>query len=232
MFDLWEKGNEDLFKDIQNSRDMITQVLNQKTKRTLKYFNFNLVFYWLVQMVNIILISMNIMGYKSNENMLWVLGAQLVLTLGVAFYGIFIFIKHRDIHIYSENLRVMIDKHLDFFRTHYEVWLLLISLTVLFLIFNINIMVDNMDGQYYINRVGLYVGINIGVFLFIYATQKIASQWSYQLLKANLNDLKAGMLDKSVALEKRGRKLRWIWIVIAVLFTILFVLGLMKALMY
>ena len=211
---------------------MIAQVLNQKTNKTLKYFNFNLVFYWIMQLVNIILISMNLVGYKTNENMLWVLGIQLLLSLIVMFYGIVIFIKHRDINTYSENLKVMIDKQLNFYKTYYEVWLLLISLTLLFLIFNINIMVDNMDGQYYINKIGLYIGINIGVFFFIYAIQKIASQSNYRSLKANLHDLKAGMLDKSLAVEEHRKKIRWIWIVVAILFTITFILGMLKVLQF
>jgi hypothetical protein len=87
-----------------------------------------------------------------------------------------------------------------------------------------------MDGHYQINKVGVFIGINIGVFLFIYATQKITSDWKYKALKANLQDLNKGILDESIKMEHTKKRYFWIYVAITVILSGLFILGLLKAL--
>jgi hypothetical protein len=90
-------------------------------------------------------------------------------------------------------------------------------------------MVDNMDGHYRINKVNLFLGINITIFLLIYLTQKLASNLRFKAIKANLTDLQAGMLDQSEKLEKSQKKYIWVWVIIAILLLISFIFGLIQA---
>lgn len=230
LFDIWEKGNKNISGTHKLSKAMITKLISAKNKKTLSYLNFNLVFYWGIQVVNLILISMNLMGYRQNSAMIWILIGQLCITLPVMVYGIYIFIKNREINNFSDSLKSLLEKQLKFFRSYYEVWLLLIAFTVLILIFNVNIMVDNMDGHYRINKVNFFIVVNIAVFLLVYLTQKLASDWRFKALKAYLSDLQAGILDQSERFEKTQRKFMWIWVLIAVLLLIAFLLGVLKAL--
>ena len=229
---IWDKVNENISGKNKISKAMITNIIAQKNRKTLNFLNYNLVFYWGVQVVNLILISMNLMGYRQNHTMIWVLLGQLVVTLPSMLYGIYIFIKNREISNFTENLNSLLQKQIRFFKSYYEVWMVLIAFSTLILIFNVNIMVDNMDGQYRINHVNLFVIINITVFFLIYLTQKIASSWRFKMLKANLIDLQTGMLDKSTKFEKTQKKFLWIWVLIAVLLLVTFILGVFKALAF
>ncbi len=229
LFMIWKEGNKKIFSHQKTSKKMITQILDKKTHKTLKYINFNLIFHWTTQLIALILISMNFVGYKSNPGILWALVVQLGITLGVIFYGIYVFIKFRDTNNYSENLMSLITKQLRFFKTYYEAWIILTALTVLILIFNINILIDNMNGHYPINKVGFFVVVNIMVFFFIYATQKINILWRYKSLSANLQDLKNGMLEQSLKIERSQKSQLWFWVFLAILGLILFLIGAIQA---
>ena len=229
---IWEKGNENISGKNKLSKAMITDIINEKNRKTISFLNFNLIFYWGVQVVNLILISMNLMGYRKNDVVAWVLIGQLGFTLPVMIFGIYLYIKNREINNFTENLKSLLQKQIRFFRSDYEIWLVMIALSTLVLIFNVNIMVDNIDGQYRINKVNFFVIVNIAVFLLIYLTQKIASNLRFKAIKANLHDLQAGMLDQSQKLEKARKKYLWLWIVIAVLLLIAFVLGTFKAMSF
>ena len=232
LISIWEKGNKTRLKDNQLSKDMITNILDRKTHKALQYFGFNIVFHWLFQLISLVLISMNLIGYKGNTVILWVLGAQLIVILGVILYGIFVFIRFREITNYSKNLKALIEDNLQFFKTHYEAWIVLIAFTLLILIFNLNILVDNTNGHYTINKVGLFIMINIGVFIFIYFSQKLTSEWKYRALKANLHDLNAGLLDESRKMEATWKRYVWVYIAIAIVLAIVFIVGLIKAIQF
>jgi hypothetical protein len=51
---IWEKGHEEISDRNKISKDMITQIINKKKKKTISYLNFNLMFYWGMQVVNLI----------------------------------------------------------------------------------------------------------------------------------------------------------------------------------
>ncbi len=232
LSDIWEKGNEKLSDKNKLSKAMITDIINKKHKKTISFLNFNLGFYWMMQVVNLVLISMNLMGYRQNNTMVWVLVGQMAITLPVIVYGIYIFIKNREINNFSENLKSLLQRQIQFFRTYYEIWIIIIAFTTLILMFNVNVMIDNQDGHYRIYRVGFFVIVNLGIFLFIYLTQKLASEWRFKAIKANLSDLQRGVLEKSEKFEKAQRKYIWVWILIAVLLTITLIMGILKALSY
>ena len=93
-----------------------------------------------------------------------------------------------------------------------------------------NLYVDNDNGTYTINNKVLFIGVTVGMFLFIYGTQKIASLRSLHSLKAYLSDLKNGVLDQSGQLERSKKKLVWFYIAVFIFLTASMLLGLIKAL--
>ena len=228
LLDIWKKGNEKLFENQKINKIMITKYLNEKTLKTSRYFNFNIIFYWFIQLVNIILLSMNLVGYLKNTTIFWVLIPQLIISLGILLYGIIIYYKFREINNYSDTLLNMINKQLKYFKTNYEIWLFITSLSVLILLFNVNIMVDYDGGRYPINNKLLYIGTNIFVFLFIYGTQKAASFVKLKALKAYMTDLQNGILDKSIEIEKNKKKYVWIGVVLVLILVAFLVFGIIK----
>ena len=73
----------------------------------------------MIQLANIILLSMNLAGYLNNPGMMWILIIQLVLTIGTLLFGMHVFYKFREINNYSDSLQSLIHKQLWFYRRPY-----------------------------------------------------------------------------------------------------------------
>ncbi len=227
LFDIWEKGNDGIINE-KIDKNQIAGYLQHKTYKVSRYFYLNIAFYWIIQLVNIILISMNLVGYENNPVILWVLVAMLAFSLGGLIYGIIIFYRFREINNYTNTLTNLINKQIGFLKIYYEIWLFIISLSILVLIFNVNIMVDNDNGHYPINHKGLYIIINVVIFCFIYLTQKMSGVLITRSLKAYLLDLHDGLLEQSVRVEKSKRKFKWLLILLGIIFTVTLIIGLLK----
>lgn len=230
LIHMWQEGNDRLFRDELNDKDMITQFLSEKTLKGNRSINFNLLFYGAIQLANIILLSMNLAGYMSNHAMIWVLIAQLLFTIGTLVFGIDVFYKFREITNYSDSLQNLIQQQLWFFRKPYELWLVLASLSVIVLMSNVNLYIDNDNGTYVINHKMMYVGVTFAAFLFIYGTQKARSLLGLRRLKAYLADLQEGELDRSEGIERNKRRYFWLWIAVCLLLCVSLALGLLTAL--
>ena len=228
LINIWKEGNENIFKNQEINKDMITNYLSKKTLVTSRYFIFNILFYCCIQLASIILISMNLAGYINNPVMMWALIPQLILSICILIFGISIFYKLKVINNYSDTLSNLINKQLRFIKTDYEIWLVITSFSLLILIFAVNIFVDNDNGHYYIYNKIKYVIINIAVFLFIYGIQKYSSVFQLRALKIYLSDLKSGILNESIGLEKSKKRYKWLLFVIVIIFTIIAIVGFFK----
>jgi len=230
LISMWQEGNDQMFRDEKTDKEMITQYLNEKTLEGSKKINQNLIFYWIVQVANIILLSMNLVGYSGNPVMTWILIPQLVVTIGILFFGMDLFYKLREINNYSDSLQSLIDKQLWFYRNPYELWLVLSSVSIIILMTNINLYVDNDNGFYLINNKVLFVVGTVVALLFMYGVQKISSIRGLRTLKAYLFDLQEGVLEQSERLEQTKKRYLWFWAAIFILLTAALILGIITAL--
>jgi hypothetical protein len=230
LIQMWKEGSGRLFGDEKTDKEMITQYLNEKTLKGNRSIKFNLIFYGLIQVANIVLLSMNLAGYLNNTAIIWILLPMLVITIGILVYGMDVFYRFREINNYSDSLQNLIEKQLWFYRRPYEFWLVLASISVIILSMNINLYVDNDNGSYVIYNKLKFAGIILGMFIFIYGALKLTSQLGLRKLKAYLSDLRAGSLDQSKQIERGQKKFLWLWVLVFVLLTVIMILGLMKAL--
>jgi hypothetical protein len=228
LIHMWKEGSEHLFRDEKTDRDMITQYLNEKTLKGNRSMYFNLIFYGAIQVVNIILLSMNLAGYQNNSSLIWILISLLLVTIGILVFSMDVFYKFREINNFSDSLQNLIQKQLWFYRRPYEIWLVLVSLSAIILMSNLNLYVDNDNGSYAINNKLLFVGVTLGAFVFIYGSLKLTSLLGLRSLKAYLADLQQGALDQSTRLEHTRRHYLWLWIVVFVLLSISLVFGVLK----
>ena len=219
LIHMWQEGNDRLFRDEKTNRQMITKYLSEKTLKGNRSMQFNLIFYGAIQVANIILLSMNLAGYQNNTALVWVLISQLVLTIGILVFSMDLFYKFREINNYSDSLQNLIKKQLWFYRRPYEIWLVLVALSVIILISNLNLYVDNDNGSYVIyNKAKFAVG-TLAVFAFIYGTLKVASLFGLRRLKAYLADLQQGALERSKEMERSRKRYLWLWVVVFLLLT-------------
>jgi hypothetical protein len=77
LIGMWQEGNDRLFRDEKTDKKMIEQYLNEKTLKGTRKINMNLGIYGMVQLANVILLSLNLAGYSSNPAMIWILIPQL-----------------------------------------------------------------------------------------------------------------------------------------------------------
>lgn len=229
MQEIWEQqkhvpDNEKLDKK------MISEYLKPKVSKVSWTFIFNLVFYLAALLASIILLSMNLYGYRANPVMLTVESGLLLLSVIFLGYGIFIFMKIREINNFSKDLRELLESKIRFLRFHYEIWLIITAFVVWILSFALNSLVDNMDGFYRINRVGTFIIISIAMLVFIYAVQKLSAEISLRHLKAFLSDLEASYLTQTGIIEQRKRKMRWIYMAGIIVLIALLILGVLKML--
>ncbi len=230
LIHMWQEGSDRLFRDELTDRDMITQYLNEKTLKGNRSIYFNLVFYGIIQVASIILLSMNLAGYLNNPAMIWILITQLIITIGIMVFGMDVFYKFREINNYSDSLQELIQKQLWFYRRPYEIWLLLATISIIILQTNINLYIDNDNGSYVINNKALYVGVTVLAFLIIYGALKVTSMLGLRKLKAYLSDLQQGALDQSEGIERSRKRYMWLWVAVFLLLTAFLVFGLLKAL--
>ncbi len=137
--------------------------------------------------------------------------------------------KLRDINNFTKDLQELLNEKIKFMKVHYEIWMVITAFIVWILTFGLNTLIDNQEGIYRINQVDVYVLISIGIIIFIYVVQKISMATSMNTLKGYLSDLRANYLDQTKQIELRKKKQRWIYLVIVLIMTALFILGLLKS---
>lgn len=230
LIHMWQEGSERMFRDELTDRDMIAQYLNEKTLKGNRSMYSNLLFYGVIHVANIILLSMNLAGYQNNPSIIWILISQLAITIGSLVFSMDVYYKFREINNYSDSLQSLIQKQIWFYRRPYEIWLVLASLSAIILASNLNLYVDNDNGSYVINNKLMFVGVTLAAFLFIYGALKLTSLLGLRRLKAYLADLRQGALEQSERMEQIKKRFLWLWVAVFILLTAFMVYGLLTAL--
>jgi len=229
LIDTWEHQKH-VPENEKLDNKMISDYLKPKVSKVSWTFSSNLVFYLAALLASIIMLSMNLYGYRSNPVMLVAESGLLLLSVIFLGYGIFIFMKIREINNFSKDLHELLDTKIKFLRFHYEIWLIITAFVVWILSFAMNTLIDNKDGFYRINRVGSFIIISIIMIVFIYTVQKVSAEISLRHLKAFLSDLEASYLSQTGIIEQKKKKLRWFYIICIILLTAMLILGVLKML--
>jgi hypothetical protein len=228
LINIWEQKKH-VPENEKLESEMITQYLKPKVSKVYWTFNFNLVFYLFALLANIVLLSMNLYGYRSNPVMLAVESGLLGLSLLFLGYGFFIFMRIREINNFSKDLRELLQSKIKFLRFHYEIWLIITAVVVWILSFSLNTLVDNQDGFYRINRVGFFVVISLIMLVFIYGVQKLSAEISMRTLKAYLADLEDSYPGRTEKVETIRRKMKLVYLVLGIILTLTCILCILKS---
>lgn len=226
---MWEEGSDRLFRDELTDKEMITKYLSEQTLKGNRTMYFNLLFYGLIHVANIILLSLNLAGYQNNSSMIWILIPQLAITIGSLVFSLDMVYKFREINNYSDSLQKLIQKQLWFYRKPYEIWLVLATLSAMILAANLNMYVDNDNGSYVINNKLMFAGVTLGSFIFIYGALKLTSMLGLRRLKAYLSDLQEGALEQSERMKRNKKRFLWLWVAVFILLTAFLVYGILTA---
>ena len=229
LINIWKEGNQEILKNRRFERSELEAFLRPKVSKAALSLNLNIFVYMAAQLAAMILIGFDLYGYRSNPVMLKVLIPMLIVSSSFFGYGVFLLNYIWQISHGSFDLVTAINRKLKAYRTHYEAWMWIGAVSSLFLIFALNTLIDNDQGTYRINRPIFFAVISLSVLLFIYGVQKSAQLMAVREIKVYLADLQNELLEGSLRLEKAKRRYRIITVILVVIFTILFILGLIKA---
>ena len=154
----------------------------------------------------------------------------LISSLLFLCYGVYVFIRLRDINNFSKNLIDLIQSKLTFVKNQYEVWLVILSVGMVFLVFGINTLIDNVNGTYQINNLTSYAMVNLFVLGFVYIINKFSTHMAVKKMKLYLSDLQSGILENSVKAEAEEKRRIWMFILFSVIVTAFIVFGIFKLL--
>jgi hypothetical protein len=161
--------------------------------------------------------------------MLTVLIPMLILCSAFFGYGVFLLSYIWQIHRGDFDLVTAINRKLKVYRRHYEAWMWIGAVSLLFLTFALNTLIDNDQGTYRINRPVFFTVICLLVVLFIYGAQKSAQFAAIRQMRVYLEDLENDALQGSQRLQEVKRKHLIVNLILVVILTLLFILGLIRA---
>jgi len=226
LFKLWERG-----KKMEAKAPAIA--FDQMAKKGVDKFTFNLYLFLYLYLaalgVVIVLECINLELYRSNTLLEAVHIGLIGMALIFSVYGVFLLYELRTMRKMDADISTLIRTRLRFYRTRYEIWLIMISVTVLLLSLAINMNVDIMDGTYRINKPFFFIGTMIVTFAFCYGMMKIALYPTVRELKAFLSDLDAQVRDETAKIQSLKNKWR-LWAILLVAVAIAFlILGIVVA---
>ena len=229
LINIWKEGNQEILKNRRFEMSELEAILKPKVSKAALSLNLNIFVYMAAQLAAMILIGFDLYGYRSNPVMLKVLIPMFIVSSSFFGYGVFLLNYIWQISHGNFDLITAINRKLKVYHTHYEVWMWMGAVSLLFLIFALNTLIDNDQGTYRINRPIFFAVISLSVLLFIYGVQKIAQFMAVREIKVYLTDLQNELLEGSQRLEKAKRRYRIITVILVIIFTILFILSLIKS---
>lgn len=228
--DLWNKGREGLTM----SKAEIQQLLRPRVHR--QSTRFRAAGIWVLMFLpaaTLAIGSLNVLGYRANPTMLFVVGAMMLVAAGMLAYGVDVARTHERMERQDADLVTALRHQLRFYRNRYNAWLWMAAGALVLLSVNVNFLVDNQGGHYPFNPSFAFVGFTLTQFVLAYGLFRL-SQYAYlREMRAILSDLERQATEATERFDASFKPAwtRWI-IVCAVVGTILLILGILAALQF
>jgi hypothetical protein len=232
LLQMWKEGNQEILRDKRFERSELETFLKPKISKATFSLNYNIVAYMAAQLAAMVLIGLDLYGYRSNPVMLKALIPMFIACSSFFGYGVFLLSHIWQINHSDFDLVTAINKKIKVYRRHYEAWMWIGAVSTLFLIFALNTWVDNDQGTYRINRPVFFAVVSFSVLIFIYGIQKIAQLKVVREIKIYLSDIQNEVMEGSHQIEQAKRKYMVVCVILAIIFTIFFILGIIKAISY
>jgi hypothetical protein len=222
---IWDEGEGKVVK----TREEIEAYLQSRFHRQAFFMPLFIYLNLGVLAVTLVLEILNILGYQDNPTMLAVQSGVTVITVAFIAYGVHLLRYLVGMEQVDEPLLARLERRKRFFKTRYEIWMWIMSAGGLLLIFAVNTMMDNQNGQYRVNRPGFFTGIHAVMLLAMYLFLKMSHHPLTRQWKAVQRDLENQITDHTEYVERLQRTW-WLFgsIALAIVFLLLFLWGLLQ----
>jgi len=227
--DIWNKGKTP-------KKELTIQEIEEALRPFTRRQSFSIrVYLWIwlaILLGTFVLDAFNIVAYSVNPSMMVV---QIGLTLSVALFGIYGMYLLRELRIIDradESMLAMLKRLLRFYRTKFEIWNLIMGATIVLLTFAVTSHVDNDNGHYRINNVGMFVLVSALQAAFMYLINKVAQYPFRKEMNIIMSDLEANVVEGTQTIP--GLRKHWrLWAAILfIIGTILLLLGIWRTLQF
>jgi hypothetical protein len=223
--EIWDKGR----KEPKMSKAEIQALLRPQVRKNAFGLYFLIWIYLAFVAVTLVCEGMAIYAFRVNPVMLAVHSGAALLTLGFLGYGVYLVGELAAMERGDESLVSVLRRRVRFHRTKYDIWLWMLSLTLVFLSFAVSTLADCEGGRYQINRPHIFAGVTIAQFLFAYVIFRIGHYPLVRELKAILSDLEHQVTTGTERIKVLKRSWRLWSVVLAILGTVLLILGILRA---
>lgn len=219
--DLWSRGKE---AEAPITRQELVELLRPEANRMRWLFPMHLWFYIAFLTAVLVVDVANLVGYWTNTTLLAVQATVTVLTLACLVYTGRVLREARGLETVDDELGSIVRRRLRFYETRYGVWLWVAAASVALASWAVSTLIDNAGGQYRINQPLTFVATVLGQIAFVYIVLRLAHRPFLAESHAVLHDLEAQVLDQTRVLPEqraRWRRIRILWIALAVIFLLL-----------
>jgi hypothetical protein len=227
--EIWDKGKS-------QKRDLSVQEIEQALRPDVRRQSLAIrmfIWIWLVVLPGTFVLNvLNIVGYLGNSVMLLTQIGLALLAVAFWIYGTHLLREIRVMDRADESLIVLLKRRVRFYRTKFEIWNVMMAATLVLLTFAVTTYIDNENGHYRINRVGIFIIVSAMQFAFMYGINKIAQYPIRKEMKIFLSDLEANVMEGTqtlVVFRKRWRVWLTVFFIIGV---ILLLLGIWRAMQF
>jgi hypothetical protein len=223
--EIWDKGR----KEPTMSKAEIEAILQPQIRKSA--FSGRILVWTYLALIAVTLVcdGMNICAFRFQPAMLTTGVLLTVLTLVFLAFGVHVLRELTTIEQADESLVAKLQRRLHFYRTKYEIWLVMIALAVAFLTFAVSTLADAQNGHYRINHPAVFVGFSLVQILFMYAILKIGHYALVRESKEILNDLENQVTTGTEQIKALKRRWRLWTLLFAVLGIVLLIWGILRA---
>jgi len=229
LIKIWKEGNMEMLKNRRFERSELEAFLKPKVSKAALNLNLNILVYMAAQLAAMVLMGFDFYVFRSNPAMLTALIPMFILCSSFFGYGVFLLSYIWQINRSDFNLMTAINRKLKVYRTHYEAWMWIGAVSLLFMVFALNMLTDNEKGIYHINHPVVFTVGSLSMILFIYVVQKVAQFIAIRQIGIYLTDLQNDVLEGSYRLEETKKQKLVIFMILCIILIITFIWGLIRA---
>lgn len=210
---LWNQGKQ---QEPKLNPQEISNLLAKSARTGWSRLRINVWIFALLLVVALLFNVLNVIGFVENPGWLAVQVALALITLTLLAFNLRVLRPLQSLDDPSVELPTLVKRQLHFFHTTFEWWLWVAPVTCWLLSFSVSVWMENQDGQYRINRLGVFVAASAAMILCTYAVFRLGHLPLIQRSLAALHDLEAQVTDQT----RRVQKQRKYWIIAGALLAI------------
>lgn len=214
---LWKSADSQILTneslDFETVRQAITKRSNQITSKLLSSFRAGII----ALASSAILYSFNIYGYAGNNLMVIFCISCLILSIILLLFLVYQYNYFNKLDQAGFSLQDLTTAKIKYCKQSLSYVHHAIAISLVLLIFSLNLIIDNNEGTYQINNTWLYIGIMIMAYLIPVVMLNLSNKLYLKQYKTVLHDLNESKLTEVIDELKKYKWVKQFFIIMCLL---------------